>query len=104
MKYQHYFGWTEVMMMMMMNHLSAVHFLLLLHYISGSLGILNNILPFKVILDLFCPSYKFHLSQVILDVVFPSRFRPSHYLLVDSFHLYIFLTVLVSGILFMCPN
>ena len=44
-----------------------------------SLGFLNNIIPFKAILDLFCPFYKFHLLQVIPDVIFPSGLRPSHW-------------------------
>jgi len=53
--------------------------LFLLHYISVSLGFLNNILPFKAILEFFCPFYKFSLSQVIPDVVFPSGLGPSHW-------------------------
>ena len=42
-----------------------------------SLGLLNNILPFKAILDLPCPFYKFRLFQVIPDVIFPSGLGPS---------------------------
>ena len=38
--------------------------------IRYSLGFLNNILPFKAILDLFYPFYKFRLSQIVPDVVF----------------------------------
>ena len=44
-----------------------------------SLGFLHNILPFKLILDLFRLFYKFHLSQIIPDVVFPSGLGPSHW-------------------------
>jgi hypothetical protein len=36
---------------------------------SGSLGFLNDNLPFKAILDLFCPFYKFHLSHVVPDII-----------------------------------
>ena len=53
---------------------------LLLHYNSGRvLAFSKNILPFKAILDLFYPFYKFHLSQVVPDVVFTSGLRPSHW-------------------------
>ena len=37
----------------------------------SSLGILINTLPFKAVLDLFCPLHKLHLLQVILDI-FPT--------------------------------
>jgi hypothetical protein len=50
--------------------------LLLWHY--NSLGLLNNILPFKAILDLSCSFYNFHLFQVIPDVIFPSALGPSY--------------------------
>ena len=69
-----------------------------------SLGLLNNILPFKAILYLSCPFYKFHLFQVIPDVIFPSGLGLPTGLLVNGFQLYIFCTILVSDIQFMCPN
>ena len=65
-----------------------------------SLGLVNNSLPFKTILDLSYPFYKFHLFQVLPDIVLG---LPTG-LLVNSFHVYILFTVLVSGILFMCPK
>jgi len=37
-----------------------------------SLGLLNNILPFKTILDLSCPFHRFHLFQVIPNIIFSS--------------------------------
>jgi len=37
----------------------------------------QNILPFKAVLDLFCPLNKLHLLQVILDIVFPTGLGPS---------------------------
>ena len=43
------------------------------------IGFFNNILPLKTILDLFCPFYKFYLSQVLLDSIFPSGLSPSHW-------------------------
>ena len=44
-----------------------------------SLDLLNNVLPFKEILGLSCPFYKFHLFQVIPDIIFPSRLGPSYW-------------------------
>ena len=44
-----------------------------------SLGLLNNIFQFKTILDLFYPFYKFHLFQVLPDIVFPSGLGPSYW-------------------------
>ena len=44
-----------------------------------SLGLLNNVIPFKAILDLSCPFYKFHLFQGIPDVIFPSGLGPSYW-------------------------
>ena len=51
-------------------------------------------------MDLIYPFYKFHLFQVLPDIVLG---LPTG-LLVNGFHLYIFCTILVSGILFVCPN
>jgi hypothetical protein len=65
-----------------------------------SFGLLNDDLPFGAILDMFCPLNSLHPSHVIPDVIFPSGLG----LPVCGFHLYIFFTTLVSGILFMCPN
>jgi len=42
-----------------------------------SLDLLNTILPCKAVLDLFCPLYKLHLLQIILDIIFPSGLGPS---------------------------
>jgi hypothetical protein len=83
---------------------SLMKLLLLPHYNSDSLDFLNDVLLFKAILELFCPFYKFHLFQVISDIVFPSGLGLPTGLLVNGFHFYIFLTMLVSGILFTCPN
>ena len=69
-----------------------------------SLGFLNNVLPFKAILDLFYPFYKFHLSQVVPYVTSHRDLGLSTGILANGFHLYIFVTVLVLGILFMRPN
>jgi len=41
-----------------------------------SLGLLNNSLPFKAILYLFCPLHKLHLLQIIPDIIIPSRLGP----------------------------
>jgi hypothetical protein len=69
-----------------MDHVwSTACLLLLWRYNSGSLGLLNNILPFKTILDLSCPFYKFHLFQVIPDVIFPSGLGPSYWSPCDWF-------------------
>ena len=69
-----------------------------------SLDFLNNVLPFKAILDMFYTCYKFHLSQVVPEVTAHRDLGLPTGLLVDGFHLYIFLAILVSGILFMRPN
>ena len=59
-----------------------------------SLGLLNNILPFEAVLDLFCPLYKLHLLQVIPDIIFLSVLGLSTGLPVNGFHLYILFTML----------
>jgi hypothetical protein len=50
-----------------------------------SLGLLNNTLPFKAILDLSCPFDNFHLFQVIPDIVFSSGLGPSYWSLCEWF-------------------
>jgi len=42
-----------------------------------SLGLLDNSLPFKAVLYLFCPLHKLHLLQIIPDIIFPSKLGPS---------------------------
>ena len=42
-----------------------------------SLSLLDNILPLKTVLYMFCPLHKLHLLQIIPDIIFPSRFGPS---------------------------
>ena len=42
-----------------------------------SLGLLDNSLPFRAVLYLFCPLHKLHLLQIIPDIIIPSRLRPS---------------------------
>jgi hypothetical protein len=44
-----------------------------------NLGFLNNVLSFKVILDLFCPFCKFRLFKVISDFVFLSGLGTSYW-------------------------
>jgi len=41
------------------------------------LALLDNILPFKAVLYLFCPLHKLHLLQIFLDIIFLSKFEPS---------------------------
>ena len=72
--------------------------LLLMWRYRSSLDLLNNTLPLKAVLYLFCPLHKLHLLQVILDVVFPSGLH------VNGVHLCVLFTMLVSGFLFTCPN
>jgi len=78
--------------------------LFLCRYNSDSLGLLNNILPFKAVLYLFCPLHKRHFLQIIPDIIFPSRLEPSTWSSVNGFNLCILFTVQDSGILFTCPN
>ena len=53
-------------------------FLLLWRYNSDKcVGLLDNILPFKAVLYLFCPLHKLHLLQIIPDIIFPLRLGPS---------------------------
>ena len=69
-----------------------------------SLGPLNNILPVKAVLYLFCPLHNFTFFRPFLtspslrDLGLPAG------LPVNGFHLCILFTVLVSGILLLCPN
>ena len=35
-------------------------------------GLLDNILPFKAVLYLYCPLHTLHLLQIIPDIIFPS--------------------------------
>jgi len=53
--------------------------LLLWRYNSGNLGLLKNTLPFKAILNVSCPFYKFHLFHIIPDIIFPSGLGPSNW-------------------------
>ena len=63
-----------------------------------SYGLLNDIFPFPSILDAGYPIFNLHLANVLFDVILPSVLGSCD-LLVRGFHLNIFLTVLVSGIL-----
>ena len=38
-----------------------------------SLGNLDNVLPFKAVLYLFCPLHKLHLLRIMPDIILPSR-------------------------------
>jgi hypothetical protein len=58
-----------------------------------SLGLLNNSLPVKTILDLFYPFYKFHLLQVLPDIVFLSGLGSSYWSSCEWFLLLYFLCV-----------
>ena len=52
--------------------------LLLWRYDSESLGLLNNNLPFRVVLYLFCPLHKLHLLQIIPDIIMSFLIRLTH--------------------------
>ena len=81
--------------------------LLLMWRYRSSLDLLNNTLPLKAVLYLFCPLHKLHLLQVILDIVFPTGLRLSCWSTCEWFpfvYSFFFFTMLVSGILFVCPN
>jgi len=58
---------------------------------------LNDIFPFRSILDAGYPVFNLHLANILLDIILPSILGSSCDLLVRGFHLNIFLTVLVSG-------
>jgi hypothetical protein len=53
---------------------------------------------------LFYPFYKFHLFKSSLTLSSHWNLGLPTGLLANGFQLYIFFTILVPGILFMCPN
>jgi hypothetical protein len=71
---------------------------------SSALQLWDDDFPFGAILGMFWPLNYLHPSLVIPDVTFPSDLGLRAGLPLSGFHLYIFFTTLVSGILFMCPN
>jgi hypothetical protein len=71
-----------------------------------SLGLLTNSFLCEAILDLFCPFYKFRLFHIISDIIFPSGLGSS-YLSTCRWFAFVYFTdftILISGILFMCPT
>ena len=57
-------------------------------------------------MELFCPFYKFRLFQVIPDIIFPSGLLGTSYWSTCKWvpFVFLFFTILISGILFMCSN
>jgi hypothetical protein len=85
--------------------LEPVSLSLLLHYNSGRV-LLSPTIAFHLWWSWTC-SVRFisliYLVSLLTSSSHPDLGLPTG-LLVNGFHLYIFLTILVSGILFMCPN
>ena len=69
-----------------------------------SFGLLNGIFPFPSILDAGYQVFNLHLANILFDVILPSLLGSSLWSFVRGFHLNIFSTVLVSGILCTWPN
>jgi hypothetical protein len=70
-----------------------------LRLIAESFGLFNDLFPFPSILDADDPVFNLHLTNILFHVILHLYLGLPSDLLVRGFHLNIFLTVLVSGIL-----